>query len=360
MHEPTITVLSGDGIGPEIMSATIEVIKTAQQITQTNYHFVPMAFGGCSIDQFGEPLTDALLAQVKRSDAVLLAAVGGPKWDHYDVRPEAGLLGLRAAMKVYANLRPTKITAAAVTRSPLKAEIAQNTNFMIVRELTSGIYFGKPRHYSTDQALDTMVYNRSEINRIMTYAFKLAQQRDRHVTVVDKANVLATSKLWRDVAEEIHPQYPEITLDFEYVDAAAMKIVKSPQQFDVIVTSNLFGDILSDEAAAITGSIGTIPSESVSETGPNLYEPIHGSAPDIAGQNIADPIGMINSAVLMLQHTFNDQATANVIERAMAAVLQQDQPVDLGGQLNTMAFTQRICAQMQQNSVKVAPDYVQD
>lgn len=331
-----IATLQGDGIGPEIMNAALKVFKAAQEKTGKSYHTTAYPFGGEAIDQTGSSLPDATLAGAKNADAVLLAAIGGPKWDQATDRPEAGLLRLRKAMNLFANIRPTQISAGMVHHSPLKPEIAKDTDFVIARELTSGIYFGQPRYLKETEAADTMYYSRSEITRIIKTAFDMAMARKKHVTVVDKANVLATSKLWRQIAREVAKDYPAVTLDFEYVDAASMKIVTSPSQFDVIATSNLFGDILSDEAASITGSIGTIGSESKGVSGPNLYEPIHGSAPDIAGKGIADPISMINSVTMMLTNTFHDTQTAAVMQQALDQTISKGIfTPDLGGSAST-------------------------
>lgn len=337
-----IAILSGDYIGPEIMNAALAVFKAAQASTHITYHTKAYPFGGAAIDAVGEPLPAQTLAGAKQADAVLLAAIGGPKWDQAKERPEAGLLKLRQALHLFANIRPTKISDNMVDRSPLKKEIAKQTDFVIARELTSGIYFGK-RYLKPDEAADTMFYSREEIKRLLQTAFELAQKRKKHVTVVDKANVLATSKLWRQVAQVVAMDHPDVRLDFAYVDAASMKIITDPTAFDVIATSNLFGDILSDEAAAITGSIGTIASESKGSAGPNLYEPIHGSAPDIAGQGIADPISMINSVTMMLTNTFNDHKTASVIQEALDDTLAKGIVTpDFGGTATTQTMTQAI------------------
>ncbi|MCH4169578.1 MAG: 3-isopropylmalate dehydrogenase [Lactobacillus sp.] len=340
---PNIAVLPGDCIGPEIMNAALEIFKAAQQVTNTNYTIQSYPFGGAAIDAVGEPLPASTLAGAKAADAVLLAAIGGPKWNDAKERPEAGLLKIRKSLNLFANIRPTKITPGMVQYSPLKPDIAKNTDFVIVRELTSGIYFGQPRRLGTTDAVDTSHYTEAEIKRILEVAFTMAQHRQKHVTVVDKANVLATSKLWRQVAATVAPNYPDVTMDFEYVDAAAMKIVSNPTKFDVIATSNLFGDILSDEAAAITGSIGTIPSESRGIAGPNLYEPIHGSAPDIAGKGIANPIAMINSVVMMLTNTFHDTKTAGVIQNALNQTIEAGTLTpDFGGNATTAIMTTAI------------------
>lgn len=343
-----IAILPGDYIGPEIMGAGLKILAAAAKITGFDYETTTYPFGGSAIDATGEPLPASTLAGAQAADAILLAAIGGPKWDDAPQRPEQGLLAIRKALHLFANIRPTQVNPALVERSPLKTEIARDTDFVIVRELTSGIYFGEPRFLHDDEALDTMRYQRSEIERIIKAGFEMAMQRRKHVTIVDKANVLATSKLWRKIANEIAPQYSDVTMDFEYVDAAAMKIVTHPTSFDVIVTENLFGDILSDEAATVTGSLGTIPSESRGVSGPSLYEPIHGSAPDIAGKGIADPLSMIHSITLMLRNSFQETATADLIEQAATATLHAGiMTPDLGGTATTDSMTDAIITEIQ-------------
>ncbi|MFD0896824.1 3-isopropylmalate dehydrogenase [Loigolactobacillus binensis] len=339
----TIAVLPGDYIGPEIMQAGLAVLAAAAATTDFTYSLKTYPFGGAAIDATGEPLPEATLKGAQAADAILLAAIGGPKWDAAPQRPEAGLLAIRKALGLFANIRPTQVLPALVPRSPLKAELVNGTDFVIVRELIGGIYFGQPRELAADHAIDTMVYQASEIQRILQAGFELAQTRRHHVTVVDKANVLATSKLWRRITEKVAAAYPDVTVDFEYVDAASMKIIQQPTHFDVIITENLFGDILSDEAATITGSLGTIPSESRGISGPSLYEPIHGSAPDIAGTGQADPLSMINSITLMLRNSFQATATAAKIDQALAATLAAGiMTPDLGGSATTDSMTQAI------------------
>jgi 3-isopropylmalate dehydrogenase len=330
-----IVTLAGDGIGPEIMAAGLRVLAAATR-PEFPHTVEPHPFGGDGIDRTGVPLPDDTLNACRAADAVLLAAIGGPRWDDAPVRPEAGLLRLRSELGLFANLRPTRVTAARAAHSPLRSEIVAGTDFVIVRELTGGIYFGEPRHLGDDEAYDTMRYRRSEIERIARVAFDLARTRRRHVTLVDKANVLATSKLWRQVVAEVAAGYPDVDYDAAYVDATAMKFVSDPTRFDVILTENLFGDILSDEAAEITGSLGTIPSRSTGASGPSLYEPIHGSAPDLAGTGRADPISMISSVSLMLRDSFGRGQTADRIDAAVdAAVAAGEVTPDLGGALTT-------------------------
>ncbi|WP_367300554.1 3-isopropylmalate dehydrogenase [Leuconostoc carnosum] len=343
-----IAVLKGDYIGPEIMAAGLAVLKAATDSQQFKYELIDLPFGGDGIDRAGDPLPQSTIEQAKQADAILLSAIGGPKWDQAPRRPEQGLLEIRAALNLFANIRPTKITDRQVDRSPLKKAYVTGTDFVIVRELTSGAYFGQPRELQAHQAIDTMYYNESEVVRIMHEGFKMAQKRRHHVTIVDKSNVLATSKFWRNIAKEIAPQYPDVMVDYYYVDAMTMAIMSKPTAFDVIITPNLFGDILSDEAAQITGSIGQIPSMSVGSKGPNLYEPIHGSAPDIAGKGIANPISMVNTVAMMLSESFGEKAIAEKIYRAVDAVIAQgDVTPDMGGDLSTEAVTQKMIMHIQ-------------
>lgn len=351
-----IAVLAGDGVGPEIMTAALTVLKTVSQ-DQFQYQLQAVPFGGIAIDQCGEPLPATTLATCQASDAVLLAAVGGPKWDQAPQRPEAGLLALRQALNLFANIRPTRITEANQHYSPLK--LAAPVDFVIFRELTSGIYFGQPRTFSSEMAVDTMRYQREEIARIARLAFQFATTRSQHVTLVDKANVLASSRLWRQVVAAIAAEFPAVTYDTKYVDATAMQLIAHPEQFDVILTANLFGDILSDEAAEITGSLGTIPSISQGNQGPALYEPIHGSAPDIAGQSRANPIAMIRSVALMLAHSFKRTDLANKITTAIDAVMAAGIATpDLGGSATTTAVTAAIINHIQESREVYATDHV--
>lgn len=351
-----IAVLAGDYIGPEIMAAGLAVLK-AVSANQFAYQLHAVPFGGSAIDQCGEPLPAETLKTCQACDAILLAAVGGPKWDHVSKRPESGLLAIRQALQLFANIRPTRISPAVAQYSPLKQPAS--VDFAIIRELTSGIYFGQPRVLETAAALDTMSYQRTEITRIAALAFKLAESRQHHVTLVDKANVLATSKLWRQVVEPIAAAHPDVSYDQMYVDAAAMKIIARPDQFDVILTANLFGDILSDEAAEITGSLGTIPSISEGSHGPALYEPIHGSAPDIAGQNIADPLAMIRSVALMLEHSFGRHDLATQITVAVDHVMAVGTVTpDLGGHQTTAEVTNAIINYIQESREAYVTNHV--
>ena len=344
-----IVTLAGDGIGPEIMSAAFKVLSFAAQGAEFAFHLEPMPFGGAGIDEEGTPLSPRTLEACRHADAILLAAIGGPKWDNAPVRPETGLLRLRQELGLFANVRPTRVSRSRVAHSPLRPEIVSGTDFVIVRELTSGIYFGKPRFLGKDEAYDTMRYSRDEIERTAVVAFETAGRRRRHVTLVDKANVLATSRLWRHVVAEVAARYPDVSYDAMYVDAAAMKLVARPTCFDVILTENLFGDILSDEAAQITGSLGTIPSRSFGASGPSLYEPIHGSAPDIAGTGRANPISMISSVSMMLRDSFAQSEVADRIDAAVDdCVASGEVTPDLGGRLTCETATEAVINRMKE------------
>jgi 3-isopropylmalate dehydrogenase len=324
-----ITVLPGDGIGPDIVSEALEVLKVIGQKYGHNFNLTEADLGGIAIDKHGVPLPQTTIDTCKSSDAVLLGAVGGPKWDTVagNMRPEAGLLGIRAALGLYANLRPAIIYGALKEASPLKSEIiSSGIDIMVIRELTGGIYFGKRGRLETEggeTAFDTEMYSRAEIERIARVGFETAMKRGKKLMSVDKANVLESSRLWRKVVEEVAKEYPEVSLSHMYVDNAAMQLVRNPAQFDVVLTSNLFGDILSDEASMITGSIGMLPSASLGATKLGLYEPIHGSAPDIAGQNIANPIATILSLAMLLRHSLNLAEEADAIEKAVVNVLDK-------------------------------------
>lgn len=319
-----ITVLKGDGIGPEVIDRTTEILKIAGQKHGFGITFNEELLGGCAIDVFGEPLPARTVEKCKKSDAVLLGAVGGPKWDTLPgkLRPEAGLLGLRSALGLFANLRPAVIYDALKSASPLKSEIIENgIDIMVVRELTGGIYFGEKGRIGSETAFDTEKYSVFEIERIVRVAFETARKRSKLVTSVDKANVMESSRLWREVVIKISMEYPDIALNHMYVDNAAMQLVRKPDQFDVIVTSNIFGDILSDEASMITGSIGMLPSASLGTGSLGLYEPIHGSAPDIAGLDKANPIATMLSGTMMLRYSLKMDNAANDIEAAIKRVL---------------------------------------
>jgi 3-isopropylmalate dehydrogenase len=327
MGKYRIAVLPGDGIGKEVTKGAVEILKAVGTRFDHRFEFVYGLIGGEAIDREGTPLPDETLQMCTESDAVLLGAVGGPKWDYNPphLRPERGLLKIRKEMNLFANLRPVKFYDSLVDSSPLKAEVVKDVDLLIVRELTGGLYFGKPserRIESGEEAVvDTLYYKREEMKRIIMTAFELAQKRNKKVTSVDKANVLESSRMWREIAEEVAKEYPDVQLKHMLVDNAAMQLIRNPKQFDVLVTENMFGDILSDEASVLTGSLGMLPSASLATSGPSLYEPIHGSAPDIAGQNKANPIAMILSSAMMLRLSFGLREEAEAIEKAVQQVL---------------------------------------
>ena len=318
-----ICVLKGDGIGPEIVNQAVKVLKAVGE-----FEFQEELIGGCAIEEFGKPLPDKTLETAKASDAVLLGAVGDWKYDKLDpaIRPERALLQIRKELKLFANLRPVKVINELAISSPLKAELARGTDIMIVRELTGGIYFGEPRgtevRNGEETAYNTMIYSVSEIERIARVAFDSAMKRNKRVCSVDKANVLDVSRLWRRVVTEVSKDYPEVELTHMYVDNASMQLIVNPKQFDVIVTSNLFGDILSDEGSVISGSLGLLPSASLTSEGPGMFEPCHGSAPDMKGMDKANPIATILSAAMLLKYGLNMQEEANKIELAVDKVIK--------------------------------------
>ena len=337
-----IVALAGDGIGPEIMEAGLEVLEALAEKTGFDYEIDRRPFGGAGIDVAGHPLPDETLKASREADAILLAAIGSPQYDNALVRPEQGLLALRKELELYANIRPVKIFDALKHLSPLKAERIAGVDFVVVRELTGGIYFGE--HILEDKsARDINDYSYEEVDRIIRKAFDIARGRRKRVTSIDKQNVLATSKLWRRVADEVAKDYPDVTLEHQLVDSAAMLMITDPAKFDVVVTENLFGDILSDESSVLSGTLGVMPSASHSATGPSLYEPIHGSAPDIAGQGIANPISMILSVAMMLRDSFAELEAAEAIEAAVENTLAQGILTrDLGGQVGTAQMTESI------------------
>ena len=325
--EKRICILAGDGIGPEVTSEAVRVLDAVAEKFGHTFSYEHIDIGGCSIDKYGVPITDENMERCKAADAVLLGAVGGPKWDlcPADIRPEKALLAVRKELGLFANLRPTKLFQELASASPLKPEvIGCGIDLMIVRELTGGIYFGKRSTVERDGELvasDVMEYSEHEIERIGRVAFETARKRNRRIASVDKANVLDTSRLWREVMHRLAAEYPDVSYTDILVDNCAMQLIRNPAQFDVIVTENMFGDILSDEASMLTGSIGMMPSASLSADGPGMYEPIHGSAPDIAGQDIANPLGTILSASMMLRYSFGMGTEADAVETAVSAVL---------------------------------------
>ena len=320
-----VLVIPGDGIGAEIMPHAVRVL----QALRVDFQFDYADMGGCAIDEHGTPLPPATLAAAHAADAVLLGAVGGPKWDDLptDKRPEKGLLGLRSGLDLFANLRPALLFPPLADASSLKSELVADLDILIVRELTGGIYFGEPRGITVDnggrRGVNTYVYDEREIIRVARVAFDLAAKRRRKLTSVDKANVLEATQLWREVVAEVHADYPDVELEHLLVDNAAMQLVRAPKQFDVVLTGNMFGDILSDVAAMLTGSLGMLPSASLNSAGQGMYEPVHGTAPDIAGQNVANPLATILSAAMMLRYSLHEADAALRIEKAVADVLDQ-------------------------------------
>ncbi|MEB3211884.1 MAG: 3-isopropylmalate dehydrogenase [Leptolyngbyaceae bacterium] len=327
-----ITLLPGDGIGPEIMAVAVDMLNEVggQSDIDIVFDFETVPIGGVAIDEAGEPLPKASLDVCKQSDAVLLAAIGGHKWDSLPshLRPEQGLLGLRAGLELFANLRPAKILPQLMDASSLKKEVIEGVDIMVVRELTGGIYFGKPKGiFETEtgeqRGVNTMAYTTREIDRIGRVAFEAAQKRRGQLCSVDKSNVLDVSQLWRDRITKLASDYPDVELSHMYVDNAAMQLLRWPKQFDTIVTGNLFGDILSDAAAMLTGSIGMLPSASLGESNPGVFEPVHGSAPDIAGQDKANPMAQVLSAAMMLRYGLDEPLAADRLEQAVQKVLDQ-------------------------------------
>lgn len=325
---PMIALCAGDGIGPEVTGEAVKVLKAVDAKYRVGFTFEDAPVGGGAYDLYGTPLPEKSLETAKKADAIFLGAVGGPKWEKldYSVRPERGLLGLRSGLDLYANIRPAKMFGPLVGASTLKKEVVEGIDLVVIRELTGDIYFGKPRgvekYEGGKRGVNTMVYTTPEITRIAKIAFELARKRRKKVCSVDKANVLETTELWREVVTETHKGYQDVELSHMYVDNAAMQLVRNPAQFDVMLTPNLFGDILSDEASMLTGSIGMLPSASMNGT-KGMYEPIHGSAPDIAGKGIANPIASILSVAMMLEYSFNLPAVARDIERAVTTVLEK-------------------------------------
>lgn len=338
-----IAVLPGDGVGPEVTQAAQTVLAVIGDFFGHRFRFHEHLIGGAAIDATGDPLPQSTIDSCLAADAVLLGAVGGPQWEGGKRRPEEGLLGLRKAMGLFANLRPLQVSPVLAHRSPLKREIVEGVDLMIFRELTGGIYFGE-RTRTAEGATDRCEYTVVEIERVARAAFKTAQQRRGKVTSVDKANVMETSRLWREVVTRIHAEeFPRVELEHALVDSMAMHLIRKPREYDVILTENMFGDILSDEISVLGGSIGLLPSASLGESGPGLFEPIHGSAPDIAGKDIANPVGAILSAALMLRHSLGLDDEAGSIEAAVAAVLSAGQTTaDLGGTLGARAATDAI------------------
>jgi 3-isopropylmalate dehydrogenase len=324
MNKYKIALIKGDGIGPEIIDEAVKVLDAVASCYEFDFEYEELLMGGCAYDITGDPLPAETVSKSLSSDAVLFGAIGGEKWDGLprEKRPESGLLRFRKELGVYANLRPAVVYDELVNASSLKPEVVQGVDLMVVRELIGGIYFGEPKGRDENRGFNTMVYTRSEIERIAHQAFKIAMKRNKKVCSVDKANVLDVSQLWRDVVTEVAQQYPEVELSHMYVDNAAMQLIRDPKQFDVILTGNIFGDILSDEASMLSGSIGLLPSASVGDK-VGVYEPIHGSAPDIAGQGIANPIATISSASMMLRFALGENEAADRIDNAIKQALSE-------------------------------------
>ncbi|MBL0042775.1 MAG: 3-isopropylmalate dehydrogenase [Xanthomonadales bacterium] len=344
-----IVVLGGDGIGPEVTASAVEVLRALDAQRQLGLSFEAHAFGGAAIDAHGDPFPVQVLAACRAADAILLGAVGGPKWANVPtaIRPEAGLLRLRSELGLYANIRPLQVHPALVDASPLKRERIDGVDLVVVRELTGGIYFGE-RTRSDTRATDECAYTVAEVERVVRTAARLARSRRGKLTSVDKANVLETSRLWRDVVTRVvRDEFPDVQLEHLLVDAMAMYLVSRPRDFDVIVTENLFGDVLTDECAAVSGSLGLMPSASLGDSGPGVYEPIHGSAPDIAGQGLANPYGTIQSAAMMLRQSLGAPEAAVALEAAVHAAIRDGiRTRDLGGSATTADATAAVIARL--------------
>ncbi|EIE20960.1 3-isopropylmalate dehydrogenase [Coccomyxa subellipsoidea C-169] len=345
-----VAVLPGDGIGPEISKVAVALLKQAGQKEGVDFEFTEAAIGGAAIDATGSPLPEETLQICRQSDAVLLAAIGGYKWDQLppEQRPERGLLGLRAGLGTFANLRPAVVLPHLAEASTLKREVVEGVDIMIVRELVGGIYFGQPRGFSTNEqghkiGFNTMVYSEPEVERIAHVAFQLAQKRQGRLCSVEKSNVLEVSMLWKEVVSRVGEQYPDVELSHMYVDNAAMQIIRNPKSFDTIVTGNIFGDILSDAASMLTGSLGMLPSASTSDDGPGIFEPVHGSAPDIAGQDVANPLAMVLSAAMMCRYGLDLPQIAEHLENAVSAALDAGYRT---GDLHTPGMQRVGCSEM--------------
>ncbi|MXQ55401.1 3-isopropylmalate dehydrogenase [Shimazuella alba] len=350
-----IVVIPGDGVGTEVMDAALAVLDVVQNKYNYDFTYHQALAGGIATDTVGVPLPDETLDKAKKADAILFGAVGGPKWDNHPphLRPEQALLGLRKALGLFSNLRPIVLFSGLEDSSSLKAEVIQGVDFVVVRELTGGIYFGEKQRQKDNNgyeyASDVLLYHEHEIERIVRLAFQMAQNRKKQLTSVDKANVLESSRLWRAVVDRVKTDYPDVTVEHMLVDNCAMQLVRRPASFDVIVTENMFGDILSDEAAILTGSIGMLPSASLGEGTLGFYEPVHGSAPDIAGLGIANPTAMILSMAMMLRHSFQDEKAASDVEKAVEKVVHmgyrtQDTKVDSDKTLTTMQFAEKVAS----------------
>ena len=348
-----LVLLPGDGIGPEVVAEAVRLLDVIAQKYGHTFTYSERLIGGCAIDRHGAALTDETLADCRAADAVLLGAVGGPKWDDpaAKVRPEQGLLALRKGLQVFANLRPVRVHPSLVDASPLRPEKLAGVDLVVVRELTGGLYFGQPRgrdhRGGHERAVDTLEYCDYEVRRIVELAFRLALGRRKKVTSVDKANVLESSRLWRQIASAIGAEHADVILDHMLVDTASMRLIASPASFDVLVTENMFGDILTDEASVLAGSMGLLPSASLGESNPGLYEPIHGSAPDIAGKGIANPVGTLLSAALLLRYSLQLPAEAAAVEKAVDDTITAGaRTADLGGKLSTKQMAGEVIARL--------------
>ncbi|MDX6152067.1 3-isopropylmalate dehydrogenase [Marinococcus sp. PL1-022] len=362
--EKKIAILPGDGIGREVVEAAVQVLKQIETSFNHSFTFEYADIGGGAVDDYGDPLPAHTLDICKKSDAILLGAVGGPAWDHLpgEKRPEKGLLRIRKELGLFANLRPVRSFKSLLHSSPLREEVIDGVDVMIVRELTGGLYFGEPRERriidGEEAAVDTLVYKKSEIRRIVQQAFEIARLRTRKVISVDKANVLESSRLWRETAEEAAKDYPDVELEHMLVDNAAMQIMYDPKKLDVIVTENMFGDILSDEASMLTGSLGMLPSASMGSEKPALYEPVHGSAPDIAGQGTANPLATIASSAMMLKYSFELQRESDAVEEAIEQVLLEGLlPADLSRDKTSAASTEEVTKAVCSHIARLAGKY---
>jgi 3-isopropylmalate dehydrogenase len=343
-----ITFLPGDGVGPEVAAAARAVLEVAGKRFERKFAFDEQLIGGAAIDAYGEPLPETTLTSCRGSNAVFLGAVGGPKWEGAPKRPEQGLLGLRKALDVFANLRPTFMYPTLLEHSPLRPHYVEGVDFVMFRELTGGSYFGEKKREG-DVASDACVYSVAEVERIARLAFAAARMRRKKVTSVDKANVMETSRLWRETVTRLHKaEYSDVTLEHQLVDSMSMQLIRQPRAYDVVLTENMFGDILSDEASVLTGSIGLAPSASLGAGGPGLFEPVHGSAPDIAGKDICNPIGAVLSVALMLNYGLGLKDEAAAVEAAVTGALDNGaRTADLGGKLGTKQMTNAIISELQ-------------
>lgn len=350
---PKIALLPGDGIGPEVTYAAVDVLKAADEVFGLGLEFEAFPFGGNAIDAYAQPFPEITQKGCLEADAILLGAIGGPQWDGVPrhIRPETGLLALRKSHGLFANLRPAKVLPGLEALSPLKPEIARGLDVLVIRELTGGIYFGTPRGMNAEEGWNTERYSRPEVERIARVAFEAARKRRNKVCSVDKANVLEVGEFWRKVVGEVHRDYPDIALEHQYVDAMAMHLVTKPGRFDVVVTGNIFGDILSDLASVLPGSLGLLPSASLGEKTP-LFEPVHGSAPDIAGKGIANPTAAILSAAMLLTHALSRPNVAQAIEDAVTQALSSNPTPDLGGKASTAEFTRQVAEAVRRAGVQ--------